>query len=67
MAETSGTTVRSVRHGPVQQDPPSARNRTGCFIILAILALFITLYLLVGVSAPPGNNAAQDIPAVPAR
>jgi hypothetical protein len=67
MRETSGTRVRSVRHPHVAQEPQSARNRKGCFVILAIVALFIALYMLVGFRASPGNNVAQDIPTVPAR
>ena len=66
MGETSGTRVWSVRHPRVAQEPQSARNRRGCFIILGIVALFIALYLLVGFHASPGNNAAQDIQTVPA-
>jgi hypothetical protein len=47
--------------------PPYVRNRRGCFVILAIIALFIALYLLVGFNASPGNNVVQDIQTVPAR
>jgi hypothetical protein len=44
----------------------SRRNRIGCFVILGILALFIALYVLVGVNAEPGNNVTEHIQTVPA-
>jgi hypothetical protein len=42
------------------------RNRRGCFVILAVLALFAALYLFVGFSASPGNEASETIPTMPA-
>lgn len=49
-----------------QPVPDPVRNRRGCFFILAILALFAALYLYAGFSADPGNEAAEDIQAIPA-
>ena len=45
--------------------PPPRRNRIGCFVIAAVLALFIVLYMFAGFAAEPGNNAAEDIQTVP--
>jgi hypothetical protein len=45
--------------------PDTVRNRKGCFIILAILVLFVALYIFVGIRAGPGNNVAEDIQTVP--
>jgi hypothetical protein len=45
--------------------PNDRRNRIGCFVILAVLALFVALYMFAGFSAEPANNAAEDIPAAP--
>jgi hypothetical protein len=50
----------------VPEDPPPLRNRKGCFIILAIVILFVVLYLIAGIHALPGNNAAQQIQTLPA-
>lgn len=46
--------------------PNDRRNRIGCFIILAVLALFVALYLLVGSSGGPGNSVTENIPVMPA-
>lgn len=46
--------------------PDDRRNRTGCFIILAILAAFLALYLFVSFNAEPGNSLTEDIPTLPA-
>ena len=45
--------------------PQDRRNRIGCFVMVGVLALFLLLYLFAGFSAEPGNNASEDIPAVP--
>jgi len=45
--------------------PDSVRNRKGCFIILLILALFIGLFIFIGINAAPGNNVAEDIQTLP--
>jgi hypothetical protein len=42
------------------------RNRTGCYVILVILTLFVALYLLAGFNAEPGNNSTEDIQTLPA-
>jgi hypothetical protein len=45
--------------------PNDRRNRIGCFVILAILALFVALYLFAGFNAAPENSVAQNIPTMP--
>ena len=47
--------------------PEAKRNRTGCFAIAAILALFIALYMTVGFSGEASNEATEQIQTVPAR
>jgi len=47
--------------------PDIVRNRKGCFIILAVIALFIAIFIIVGLQAGPGNNVAEDIQTVPVR
>ena len=48
-------------------DPPAARrNRTGCLIIVAMIALFVTLYFAVGLAGEPRNEVSEDIPTMPA-
>jgi hypothetical protein len=45
--------------------PRDRRNRKGCFVILAILAFFILLYLFVSVNSKPEDRAASKIHTVP--
>lgn len=46
--------------------PGDRFNRKGCLLILAILALFIILYMLVGLSAAPQNRVTTKIQPAPA-
>jgi hypothetical protein len=45
--------------------PQDRRNRIGCFVVVAVLAFFVMLYMFVGFSAPPGNSATEEIQTVP--
>jgi hypothetical protein len=38
------------------------RNRRGCFILVAAIALALVLIAWLGFSADPRNKAAEDIP-----
>jgi hypothetical protein len=49
------------------KSPEGRRNRIGCLVIAAVLALFVALYLLVGFNAQPGNNVTEEIHTLPAR
>jgi hypothetical protein len=46
----------------MSEEPEPVRNRRGCFIIVALVAIAIALYALVGFS---GNNFAHKIPPFP--
>lgn len=46
--------------------PGDKFNRKGCVVILAIIALFIILYLVVGFTARPQNQVTTKIQTAPA-
>ena len=46
--------------------PGGRRNRIGCFVISAVLVIFIALYALIGFNAEPGNTLTEDIQTLPA-
>jgi hypothetical protein len=48
------------------QSSDNRRNRTGCFVILGIVAVAVALYLLAGFNAEPGNSSTEQIQTVPA-
>jgi hypothetical protein len=43
------------------------RDRWGCFILAALIALALVLIGLLGFFADPRDRVAEDIPAQPAR
>lgn len=45
--------------------PRDSRNRKGCFLTFGVVALFIVMYLLVGLNAKPGNNISSKIQTLP--
>ena len=50
----------------MSNSPRDRLNRHGCLLILAVLGLFLVLYLLVGFNSEPGNSVASNIQTVPA-
>ncbi len=47
--------------------PNAQRNRRGCFVMVAVLVLFLALYLTVGLNGDPRNEVSEDIQAVPVK
>lgn len=66
MALSDGTSFIIVRRGVVMPSLPGDKsNRRGCLIIAIIVALFIAVYLLVGLNAKRENSVASKIQVAP--